>query len=99
MVTAKKVIWTEAAKKDLQNIYNRIAGKSVDRAKEVANLILVATSELQTKHQLGTPELLLKNEKDPYKYITVAFYKIVYSIVGDEVVIETLYHQRQDPVV
>jgi plasmid stabilization system protein ParE len=99
MVTAKKVIWAESAKKDLYNIYTRLAGKSIERAKDTINGILAATEELNSKYPQGVPEQLLKAETDPYKFITVGFYKIVYSIVEDTVVVETLYHVRQDPVV
>lgn len=99
MVTAKKVLWTESAKKDLYNVYTRLAGKSVERAKDTANGILAATEVLNTNYPQGTPEQLLRAETDPYKFITVGFYKIVYSIVEETVVIETLYHVRQDPVV
>jgi plasmid stabilization system protein ParE len=99
MVTAKRVIWTEAAKKDLFNIYTRVAAKSKEKAQELANTILAKTASLESNYPQGTPEPLLSKEPDPYKYITAAFYKIVYSIVEDTVVIETLYHQRQDPVV
>lgn len=99
MVTAKKVIWAESAKKDLSNVYGRIAGKSLERAKEVVADILSKTATLESTYPQGTPEPLLGKEVDPYKYVKAGFYKIVYSIVGDTVVIETLYHQRQDPVV
>lgn len=99
MVTAKKVLWTEAAKKDMYNIYTRLAGKSMERARDTINGILASTEALNANYPQGVPEQLLKAETDPYKFITVGFYKIVYSIVDDTVVIETMYHVRQDPVV
>ncbi|TAE70804.1 MAG: type II toxin-antitoxin system RelE/ParE family toxin [Bacteroidetes bacterium] len=100
MVTAKKVVWTEAAKKDLQNIYNQVASnKSSQHAKALMNMILASTLELETKHDAGKPEKLLARESEPYKYIITAYHKIIYSIVGDDVVVEILYHQKQDPVV
>ena len=99
MVTAKNVVWTEAAKKDLYHIYTRIAGKSTARAKEVAQSILSKTASLHTDYPQGTPEPLLKRESEPYKFVTASFYKILYSIVEEKVMIKTLYHVRQDPVV
>ncbi|MCS6821652.1 MAG: type II toxin-antitoxin system RelE/ParE family toxin [Microscillaceae bacterium] len=99
MVTAKKVIWTEAAKKDLQQIYMRKAARSADQAKAVVEAILNATEELNTKYPAGTPEPLLAAEKEPYKFIIVGFYRVIYSVVGEEVLIEVILHQRQYPVV
>ncbi len=100
MVTAKKVIWTEAAKKDLQNIFNNISTtKSTQHAQALMKMILASTLALETKHDLGTPEKLLGRESDPYKYIITAYYKIIYSIVLDDVVVEVIYHQKQDPVI
>ncbi|TAE47543.1 MAG: type II toxin-antitoxin system RelE/ParE family toxin [Cytophagia bacterium] len=100
MVTAKKVIWTETAKNDLKNIHNRIfSSKSPQHAKALMSMILAATAALETKHDLGIPEKMLARESDPYKFLTVAHYKIIYSIVGDDAVVEIIYHQRQDAVV
>lgn len=100
MVTAKKVIWTENAKKDLHKIFTRIEGNvSKARAQEVIASILESTAKLSSEYPLGKPEGLLRNETDPYKFIHAAFYKVIYSIVEDNVVIEVIYHQRQDPVV
>jgi plasmid stabilization system protein ParE len=99
MVTAKKVLWAESAKKDLQNIYNRIALKSPERAKEVLMAILQKASTLNTEYHKGAPVALLLKEPDPYKVVMSGFYKIIYSIVAETVVVETLYHERQEPVV
>ena len=100
MVTAKKVIWTESAKKDLHKIYTRLEAKvSKARAQELVGSILESTAKLSNEYPLGKPEGLLRNETDPYKFIHAAFYKVIYSIVEEEVVVEVIYHQRQDPVV
>jgi|GEM_PF-2279585 len=99
MVTAKKVWWAESAKKDLQNIYGRVALKSPGRAKDVLQLIIQKAASLDTTYTQGAPVALLMKEPDPYKIAMAGFYKIIYSIVGDTVVIETLYHERQEPVI
>jgi toxin ParE1/3/4 len=99
MVTAKRVIWTEAAKKDLFNIFSRVAVKSKEMAQETAQVILSKTATLATNYIQGAPEPLLLKEPDPYKFVHAGFYKVVYSLVADDVIIETIYHQRQDPVV
>lgn len=99
MVTAKNVKWAASAKNDLFKIYTRIAGKSVERAKGMIHTILEQTASLNTEYPKGSPELMLRNEPEPYKFIFAGFYKIVYSIVEEDVVVETIYHKRQDPTV
>jgi plasmid stabilization system protein ParE len=99
MVTAKKVMWSEAAKKDLFAIYNRLAGKSVERAKEWTEGLLKSTAELSTTYGQNPPEPLLGKEKKPYKYVLVGFYKIIYSVIDENVMIDTIYQQRQETLV
>ena len=99
MVTAKRVWWAESAKKDLQQIYGRVALKSPERAREILQAILQKTASLETEYPKGAPVALLAKEPDPYKVVMSGFYKIIYSIVEDTVVVETLYHERQEPVV
>lgn len=99
MVTAKDVVWTEAAKEDLLEVYHRIAAKSVEKAKQTIESIVQKTATLHQSYALGMPEPMLKNEKDPYKYLIIGFYKVIYSIVEEKIMIETLYHTRQDPIV
>ncbi len=98
MVTAKRVWWAESAKKDLQQIYGRIAQKSPERGKEVVLDILQKVATLDTTYMQGASVAMLAKETDPYRAILAGFYKVVYSIVGDTVVVETLYHQKQEPV-
>jgi plasmid stabilization system protein ParE len=99
MVTAKKVWWTEAAKKDLHNVYARVATRSIEKAKETIESILAKTASLESQYLQGLPVALLAKEPFPYKSVNAGFYKIIYSIVEETIVIETLYHERQDPVV
>ena len=99
MVTYKKVAWTEAARDNLFQIHQRIVGKSLERAQEVTQKILSKTAILDKTYPQGSPEPLLKNEKVPYKFIIVNFYKIIYSVEEEQVLIKTIYHNRQDPVI
>ncbi len=99
MVTAKKVFWTEPAKLDLQAVFKREESISREEAISIVNAILISTEKLETNYNAGTTEPLLSREKEPYKYIKAGFYKIVYSVVEETVVVEMVYHQRLDPVV
>lgn len=99
MLTAKNVIWTESAKKDLYNIHQRIKGRNEKRANEVVAAILKITATLNTNYATGTPEPLLRNEKEEHRFMVAGFYKIIYSTNLDQTIIKTIYHQRQDAVV
>ncbi len=99
MVTAKRVIWTEAARNDLYQIYQRVAGRSQAQAQTLIEHILPAVAELEKTYPQGQMEPLLKNEREPHRYLVVGFYKIIYSVSDEQVIIKTLYHERQDPVV
>ncbi len=99
MQTAKNVIWTETAKKDLYNIHQRLKARSEQRAKDVSTAVLKVTATLNTAFATGTPEPLLRNEKEEHRFVVAGFYKIIYSITLDQVIIKTIYHQRQDAVV
>lgn len=99
MVTYKRVFWTEAARNNLFQIYQRIAGKSPESAREWMDKVLKTTADLEKNYPQGNDEPLLRNEKVPYKFLVVSFYKIIYSIEEEQVLIKTLYHTRQDPVV
>lgn len=99
MVTAKRVFWTESARDQLYTLYKRISQKSPERAREIIDAILSRTAELGTDYPGGGFVDLLKNEKVPYKYVTVFFYKVIYAISEERVIIKTIYHERQDPQV
>ncbi|WP_035726549.1 type II toxin-antitoxin system RelE/ParE family toxin [Eisenibacter elegans] len=99
MVTARRVFWTSTARRDLQQIYQRVAQRSPETAQALVEGMLKVIEELNTQHANGTPEPLLARETMPYLYIKYAFYKIVYSLIDDKVVIKLIYHQRQDPTV
>ncbi|MEO1653121.1 MAG: type II toxin-antitoxin system RelE/ParE family toxin [Bacteroidota bacterium] len=99
MVTAKRVHWTASARDQLYALYKRISQKSPERAQEVMQAIIARTRSLEQDYPGGGFVGLLKNEKITYKYITIFFYKIIYAVVEDKVIIKTIYHERQDPQV
>ena len=91
MVTA----WTGAAKRDLQQIHQRLAANDPIAAKATIEAILAGTDHLHENYQAGKPEGLLSGEKVPYKYITVGYYKILYTFDTEKVSIRSIFHLRQ----
>ena len=91
MVTA----WTGAAKRDLQQIYQRLLANDSTTAKATIEAILAGTDNLHQDYQAGKPESLLSGEKVPYKFITVGYYKVLYTFDAEKVSIRTIFHVRQ----
>jgi len=87
--------WTGAAKRDLQQIYQRLAANDPTTAKGTIEAILAKTDHLQENYQAGKPEGLLSGEKVPYKYVTVGYYKILYTFDAESVSIRSVFHLRQ----
>ncbi|OJJ18053.1 hypothetical protein BKI52_29830 [marine bacterium AO1-C] len=87
--------WTGAAKRDLQQIYQRLSANDPTTAKATIEAILAGTDNLHENYQAGKPEGLLSGEKVPYKYITVGYYKILYTFDAEKVSIRSIFHLRQ----
>lgn len=87
--------WTNAAKRDLQQIHQRLAAADPAVANSTIEAILNGTDQLHENYQSGKPEALLSGEKVPYKYITVGYYKILYTFNAEKVSIRSVFHLRQ----
>ncbi len=89
-----KIIWTDAAKEDLKDIFNFIKKKTLQGAKNVIYDIRNAPKSVHFSHQ---------NEKERYnnKYqrIIVRNYKILYRIDNqkNELIIAAVFDTRQNP--
>lgn len=88
-------IWTGAAKVDLQQIHTRLAASDPAVAKTTIEAIVAGADNLHENYQAGKPESLLSGEKVPYKFITVGYYKILYTFTTEKVSIRSVFHMRQ----
>jgi plasmid stabilization system protein ParE len=88
-------IWTGAAKVDLQQIHTRLAASDPAAAKTTIEAIVAGADNLHENYQAGKPEPLLSGEKVPYKFITVGYYKILYTFTTEKVSIRSVFHMRQ----
>lgn len=88
-------IWTGAAKVDLQQIHTRLAASDPVAAKTTIEAIVAGADNLHENYQAGKPEPLLSGEKVPYKFITVGYYKILYTFTTEKVSIRSVFHMRQ----
>ena len=88
-------IWTGAAKRDLQQIHQRLATADPVAAKSTIEAIVAGADNLHETFQAGRPEALLNGEKVPYKFITVGYYKLLYTFNTEKVSIRSVFHLRQ----
>jgi len=96
-----KVIWSDFAEKQLDEIYEYYLTKiSVITAKKIAQSILSQTEVLKDNPYLGQKEKLLINRKIVYRYLVYTNYKIIYSIDEQNgfVKIADIFDSRQNPV-
>ncbi len=91
----KQIIWTKPAIKDLQNIYEYYSEYSIQAANK-----LVSNLHSQTLNLLGSgnenvgqiDEINIK-----YRRIIVGFYKILYRILENQILINRIFDCRQNP--
>lgn len=94
MEKAKKIIWTEPAKKDLKDIFEfisdfsyEIADKTVDKIIEKTGLLLVSGFEYA-----GQTDNINTN----YRRLIVGSYKILYKVHSSDIVIYGIFDTRRD---
>jgi toxin ParE1/3/4 len=90
-----KLIWTDQAIEDLENIGNYIAENSEKYARITIEKIFSSTKILESFPQAGriVPE---KNEKNVRELIE-GNYRIIYEIISEQAIyILTVYHSTRD---
>jgi addiction module RelE/StbE family toxin len=87
------VIWSEPAKKSLQNIYYFIAEDSKFYAKEVVDKIVNESEKLDDFPKIGriVPEI----DEDNVRELIIYSYRMIYEINDDNINILALIHGKQ----
>ena len=94
----KRIVWTEPARNDLQDIYDYYAEISPLIAERQINRIIDAADLLETGFEkIGQQEPLLKNYNYEYRYIVKDNYKVIYRVMPDDIVIDMVFDTRQNP--
>jgi len=92
------VIWTDSAKKELQNIYDYYCYKASRKiADKISNSIVDRTINLAQTPRMGRKEDLLNNLNKEIRYLVDGNYKIVYWIEENLVFIASVFDCRQNP--
>ncbi|MHB1278460.1 MAG: type II toxin-antitoxin system RelE/ParE family toxin [Bacteroidia bacterium] len=92
-----QVIFTEQAKRDLDEIRRHFSEVAPYKTDEIILEILNRTHQLESFPQSGPEDEFLKSCGLSRRYLVEGNYKIIYRIDGDIVSITQVFGARQDP--
>ena len=91
-----RVVWSDQAFKDLQEIHQRISEHSFESAQNQVNNILNREHQLETYPLSGTVQTT-QTLTTQYRYLVEGNFKIIYQIQQQTVFVDTVFDTRQDP--
>ena len=93
-----KVLWTETALNNLEEIFEYYKYKaSVRIARKLVKGLVKSTLKLQKTPQIGRKEELLLDRRFEYRFLGVGNYKIIYWVEDNYIKIATVFDCRQNP--
>lgn len=93
------VVWTEPAKKDIQNIFDYLDQISPVIADNQIDRIINRIDLLEQGYpNIGQREPLLESKKADYRYLVQDHYKIIYHQANYDMIIDMIFDTRQNPV-
>ncbi len=94
-----KIIWTETARMQLEDIFFYYKEKaSLRTARKIVQKLVDRSLQLETNPESGQIEPLLKNRKFKYRYLVEGNYKIIYWIDASYISIASVFDCRQNPI-
>ena len=93
-----KIVWTDFAIRNLKDIFDYYADKADKKvAHKIRRQILKSSKQLIKHPNSGSiePNLLILNNN--HRYLVTGNYKLIYKIVGEEIVINDVFDTRQNP--
>ncbi len=96
MESCKKLIWTEPAKNDLNEIYLFHVDKSVKAANKIIDSIIDKSNIILQKGFEMAGQIDDINPK--YRRLIEGNYKILYTITENNIIINRIFDCRKDPV-
>ncbi|MEX0982557.1 MAG: type II toxin-antitoxin system RelE/ParE family toxin [Bacteroidales bacterium] len=95
---AVKVLWTETALKNLEDIFEYYKyNASVTTAKRIVQKLAKSSLLIQNSPSLGRKEELLEGRKFEYRFLIVENYKIIYWSEDGYIKIASVFDSRQNP--
>ena len=94
-----KVIWTDYALNQLEQIFDFFKyTASINVSKKIVAQIIDKTLLLENNPFIGSKEPLLENRSREYRYLVEGNYKIIYSVEGNIVRVNSIFDCRQSPI-
>jgi len=93
-----KVIWTKFAIDNLMAIfeyYNEVANHKI--ASKIRDGLILESRRLLKNYESYQKELSLTRKGEGHRYLVKDNYKLIYKIIGDEIVITDVFDTRQNP--
>lgn len=85
-----RIIWSPRAADDLEKIIEYIAGDSPARAKHFARRIVNRIDDLPKHPFIGA--IVSEDESGRFREVLVGNYRIIYSVVGEDIRLVTIRH-------
>ena len=93
-----KVLWTDFALSQLEDIYDYYKYKASPRtAKKIIKLLIEETISLESNPLLGVKEPLRSTRQYEYRFIVKKNYKIIYRFVENLITVVSVFDCRQNP--
>lgn len=92
-----KVLWSQRAKTELDDIYEYIKTDSPSAAKKVKKTIVQRAASLNDFPEKFPQEPFLAFEKENYRYAILWSYKLIFEITNSSIIIATIFHTSQSP--
>ena len=93
-----KIIWSEFALENLEEIGTKLESKSIAAAKNVVSSIFERVTQLESFPNSGTHEESLEKLNLGHRYLVVYSYKIIYRAINKNTVyITDVFHCKMNP--
>jgi len=97
MVSRKKVVWDELARKALKESYYYIKQDSPQQAERVRREILEAVRKLADHPEMYSPDKYRKDKDERFRAFEIYSYRLSYFIAEDTIRVLQLRHVKREP--
>ena len=93
-----KIIWTDFAIENLQDIFEYYSAKANKNiAHKIRKRILKSTKQQKTNPESGQIELNLEKLNQNHRCLISGNYKIIYRVFESQIIINDVFDTRQNP--
>ena len=93
------VIWSKAAKVQLQNAFNFISHDSLQNAEKIIDEIIDMTISLSKNPEIYPPYKYKTNNSSIYRAFEIYHYRISYRIANESIYIVRMRHTSMSPLI